>query len=161
LTTGMTRYEVESCIGRPLRLLDARRMPYGYEEIVLYRNRYREYFALEYVNNQLVAADYFYDDGYHPMYPERPAAGHPVFPPHYRPDHPYRPEAAPRPGRTPPPAPAQRPPSTNRPPSAPPRSTAEPPATSRDNERSRPPSTERSSAPDTGKTTRGGTTRGR
>ncbi|MDR0541646.1 MAG: hypothetical protein LBH19_05475 [Dysgonamonadaceae bacterium] len=119
LNIGMSKWEVEDWIGPPLRYLDARRTAYGYEEILLYRNRYNEYFALEFVNDYLVSADYVYDGGWYPMYPSynRPSFGKPVFPPHYRPNRPYYPPSDTYPARPSQPDNPQRPDSRPRPPS--------------------------------------------
>jgi hypothetical protein len=112
LRIGMTQWEVEDQIGPPACYLDAWRSAYGYEEILLYHNRYNEPFALEFVNDYLVAAHYVYDGRWYPMYPlpNRPTHGHPAFPPSYRPNRPYypptnlraTPPADSRPGNNPP-----------------------------------------------------------
>ncbi|MDR1526403.1 MAG: hypothetical protein LBS46_01880 [Dysgonamonadaceae bacterium] len=161
LNIGMSKWEVENWIGPPIRYLDARRSPYGYEEIVLYRNRYNEYFALEFVNDYLVAANYVYDGGWYPMYPSynRPPFGKPVFPPHYRPNKPYYPPVGVQPGRPSQPNNPQRPPSSPRPPAntrpdnnsqSPnyerPSSTTRPPANERPSSTTRPPANERPSS---------------
>jgi hypothetical protein len=90
LTVGMTKSEVFSLIGPPERYLSIARTSYGYEEVLQYRNVYNELYALEFLNEYLVAADYIYEDSWSPMYPTtgRPAAGKPVFPSSYRPNQP-------------------------------------------------------------------------
>jgi hypothetical protein len=183
LRIGMTKWEVEERIGPPAGYLDARRSPYGYEEILLYRNRYNEPFALEFVNDYLMAADYVYEGGCYPMYPgyHRPAHGNPVFPPGYRPNRRYYPPAEPRPdNRLPsynyerPSSSSTRPPANERPSSNRPASPGNgenqtrsgSPDSSRNTEntrregRSNPPS-ERSSGQNTGTTTRGDNPRNR
>ncbi|MDR0864682.1 MAG: hypothetical protein LBO74_07090 [Candidatus Symbiothrix sp.] len=125
LTVGMSKSEVEYWVGPPECYLDMRRTAYGYREILQYRNIYNEVYALEFLNDYLVSADYIYGDIWHPMYPvaQRPPFGRPIFPPGYRPNYP-------------PPSPPShiRPPqdnnnNTSRPPSNPrPPSSSRPPA---------------------------------
>lgn len=99
LTIGMSKAEVEYWIGPPERYLSARDTPSGWEEILQYRTSYNELFALEFINDYLVAADHIYNDSWYPMYPPayRPPYGGPVFPPGYRPNHPQRPPSNVRP----------------------------------------------------------------
>jgi hypothetical protein len=105
LRIGMTKWEVENYIGPPTDYLAAHRSPYGYEEILLFHNRYNEPFALEFRNDYLVSANYVHNGEWYPMYPvpNRPAYGNPAFPPSYRPSRPYYPPSN------------NRPPSTSRP----------------------------------------------
>ena len=119
LTIGMSKWDVEDCIGPPLRYLDARRTIYGYEEVLLYRNRYSEYFALEFVNDYLVSSNYVHNEAWYPMYPSynRPAYGKPVFPPSYKPNRPYQPPSNVQPGRPTQPGNNSQTPNYDRPPS--------------------------------------------
>lgn len=180
LEVGMSKREVQYWIGSPERYLQSTTTRYGYVEVLLYRNRYSEYFALEFVNDYLVSSDYVYNGSWYPMYPPdgRPPFGRPVFPPGYRPNHPT---PAPPYERPPYPAEPVRPPSTTRPPSSPrpgnnttppaaterPASTSRPAATERPSsttqpDNSRPAGTSRSSSANTttGTTTRESVTRG-
>ncbi len=102
LTIGMSKGEVEYWIGPPELYLSVTRTPYGIEEVLQYRNIYNELFALEFVNDYLVSADYIHSGAWYPMYPvaNRPPHGKPVFPSHYKPNKP---------------APSRPPANTNRP----------------------------------------------
>jgi len=103
LTVGMSKNEVRSLIGPPERYLSFSRTPYGYEEILQYRNIYNEPYALEFINGYLAAANYIYNDMYYPMYPSasRPSRGKSVFPPNYRPNRPALPPSqVSRPGQS-------------------------------------------------------------
>jgi hypothetical protein len=148
LTVGMSKSEVEYWVGPPECYLDLRRTTYGYREILQYRNIYNEVFALEFLNDYLVSADYIYGEIWRPMYPiaQRPSFGRPIFPPGYRPNYP--PPSPPSnvrppqdnnnsrpPSSTRPPANSQpdntRPPASNQPDNTrPPASTTRPPANS-------------------------------
>jgi hypothetical protein len=154
LSIGMSKWEVEDKIGPPLRYLNAVRSSYGYEEMLLYRNRYSEYFALEFINDRLVSANYVYGEEWYPMYSpyDRPSFGKPAFPPNYHPHRPYSPPSEARPGRPPYSGSSQRP-NDNARPTAPDRPNNQPQAP--DYERSSPttrtpsndrPSNERSSS---------------
>ena len=103
LTVGMSKAEVNSLVGSPERYLSISRTPYGYEEILQYRNVYNEIYALEFVNDYLVAANYIYDGMYYSMYPpaNRPPYGKSVFPSSYKPNRPAPapPQGSSRPGQ--------------------------------------------------------------
>jgi hypothetical protein len=93
LKMGMYIDEVESMIGPPERILSIRNAPYGYEEVLQFRNYYNKIYALEFLDGYLVCAHYIYNDYYYPMYPPNqiPPRGKPVVPPHYKPNHPTPP----------------------------------------------------------------------
>lgn len=110
LRSGMTKYEVERLIGPAERILEINWTPYGYEEILQYRNNYWDRYALIYLEGILVDAQYIYDGYWY--YPQviRPPMGGAIFPPAFIPGRPTpMPPASQRP-------PINRPPTTSRPP---------------------------------------------
>ncbi|MDR0681915.1 MAG: hypothetical protein LBG15_08745 [Dysgonamonadaceae bacterium] len=122
LQTGMTKKEVRYWIGPPERYLDKRRTPYGYEEILQYRNIYGELFAMNFINNQLMAVDYISKEADYPIYPTPPPPspphGTPIFSPDNKPVHPAPPSNTPPSQGTRPPS-SSREPAITRPPSNP------------------------------------------
>lgn len=112
LTTGMSKAEVRSVVGRPYRVLAVNDTKDGYQEVLEYRTRRDEIYALEFWNDYLTGYEYLYDDLnyipplYPPLYyPEygRPIIVYPLQPGRpnrpSNPNPPTRPDAS-RPGNT-------------------------------------------------------------
>ncbi|MCC8147092.1 MAG: hypothetical protein LIO93_11815 [Bacteroidales bacterium] len=178
LTVGMSKAEVEYWIGPPELYLSVTRTPDGVEEVLQYRNYYNEVFALEFINDYLVSANYIYSGSWYPMYQTYPPIGRPVFPPGYIPNRPAprppswahpRPPVNPRPpAAIRPPANEGRPPASVRPPAnegRPPASTRPPAGGSNSGSTTRPSGTGSSTRPsgtgNSGSTTRPSNTTGR
>lgn len=91
LRTGMSKAQVRSVIGSPERYLVSTMTPYGYQEVLQYRTSYSDLYALEFLNDYLIYAEYMYDGHYAPYYHQitvRPPYGNSIFPPNYRPGPP-------------------------------------------------------------------------
>lgn len=58
LTSGMSKYDVEYIMGRPVRVLAINRTPQGIQEVLEYCDPYRDYYALEFWNDYLVNCEY-------------------------------------------------------------------------------------------------------
>lgn len=120
----MTKKEVRYWIGPPERYLDKRRTPYGYEEILQYRNIYDEFFAMKFLDDQLTAVDYIGKETSYPIYSTPPPPrGTPIFPPNGKSDYPAPPSNTPpvqdtRPPSNPREPAVTRPPSNPRPPAS-------------------------------------------
>lgn len=114
LRAGMTKYEVERLIGPAERILEINWTPYGYEEILQYRDRYWDRYALIYMEGILIDAQYIYDGSWYYVQATRPPMGGGIFPPGFIPGRPV-----PMPPHYDPPI--NRPPSDNNLPEAKPR----------------------------------------
>lgn len=105
LTTGMTKAEVISQVGRPNRVLAVNDTRNGYQEVLEYRTGRDEIYALEFWNDFLTGYEFLYDDYtyvppvappfWYPDYYGRPIV---VYPPSYYPNRPNRPGQTNRPG---------------------------------------------------------------
>lgn len=130
LTFGMTTEEVTRIAGEPSRVLSVRQTSEGYQEVLEYRTRYDEVYALEFWDNYLTGYEYLYDDVVYvaPMHPpvNYPIYGRPIYVidnnrPPSRPNRPNRPSQPSTPSQPSRPTAPNRPsqdrerPQTNRP----------------------------------------------
>ncbi|WP_051697635.1 hypothetical protein [Prevotella sp. 10(H)] len=112
LTTGMTKAEVESAIGRPDRVLAVNDKKEGYQEVLEYRTSRDEVYALEFWNDYLTGYEFLYDDVNYVASVMPPT----IFPPYGRPiyiihenNRPNRPNRPTYPNRPNPPRPTPTP----------------------------------------------------
>jgi len=62
LTTGMTKEQVETVIGKPDRILAVNDKKEGFQEVLEYRTSRDEVYALEFWNDYLTGYEFLYDD---------------------------------------------------------------------------------------------------
>ena len=78
LTIGMTVEQVQRTYGPPRKVLETKRTNNGFLQVLEYRNRHGEVYALEFWDNYLVGYDFLYDD-YPYIAPVAPPGYYPSF----------------------------------------------------------------------------------
>lgn len=113
LRIGMSQYEVERIMGKPVRILASSRTQDGLFEAFEYRTYRNEAYAIEFWDGELNRYEFLYDDipasgiapaPVYPVYPTNPRPVRPVRPPNNKPGRPndkpdYRPGKPDKPGR--------------------------------------------------------------
>lgn len=62
LTTGMTKEQVETVVGKPDRVLAVNNKKEGFQEVLEYRTSADEVYALEFWNDYLTGYEFLYED---------------------------------------------------------------------------------------------------
>ena len=109
LTVGMSKEEVVTQIGPPLRVLSVNQTDNGYQEILEYKTYRREVYALEFWNDYLTGFEFLYEDVVYTPAPAPPAVLPAYGKPLYKPSKPIKPSPPNKPNKPNPPSKPSKP----------------------------------------------------